>query len=111
MHKTVQAGEIHYGGAGWTVLSAGLVVLLFLGAAVLGVYLLFRKLTSVKSLLHLVTDAVQSAPAEVQDAVKAQIEERVASDETPFTEKHKAALAAFARKMGTFVVNMAAGQE
>jgi hypothetical protein len=111
MHKTVQAGEIHYGGAGWAVLSAGVMVLLFLGAAVLAIYVLFRRFTSLKSMLHLVTDAVQNAPAEVQTTVKAKIEERVDAEETPFTEQHKAALARFARRMGTFAVGALADRK
>ena len=105
VHKTIQAGSINYSGAGWAVLSAGVVVILFLGAGALGLYLLLRKITSLKSMLHLVTDAVQGTPAEVQDAVTTRIQERVADNATVFTERTKNGLAKFAKQMGNLAVS------
>lgn len=93
MHKEITAGSIHYGGAGWVVVSAALVVLLFLAAGVGVVYVATRNAAKFKNLLALVTSAVQQSPPEVREAVTAQIE--AATNGGGWDASHKQALAAW----------------
>lgn len=100
MHKEITAGSIHYGGAGWAVLAAGVVVLLFLGCGVAVVFMATRNAAKFKNLLALVTSAVQQAPPEVREAVSSQIEQAT-SNGGPWGAAHKEALAAFTRSVKT----------
>jgi hypothetical protein len=102
MHKDITAGTIHYGGAGWAVLAAGLVVLLFLGCGVAIVFVATRNAAKFKNLLTLVTSAVQQTSPEVREAVTSQIEQAT-SNGGPWGASHKDALAAFTRSVGTVV--------
>jgi hypothetical protein len=102
IHKTIQAGSIHYGGAGWVVLGVGVIVALFLVAGVGAFFVVTRSASKFKNLLTLVTSAVQQAPPEVQDEIKSQIEQAT-SNGGPWDHQHKQALADFARAVGTFI--------
>lgn len=95
--KMIQAETINYGGGGWIVLGACLIIVIFLGAFGLLIRMLLRKNT----LLKLVTCAVAKAPAHVRRAIKAQVDEEV-SNGGKFRPTDKMDLSDFARKNGNF---------
>lgn len=99
--KSVQAENVTYGGAGWVVLGAGLIVTLFLAAGLLLLLVFVRRAKTNGNLLKLVTCAVQKTSPAVQERVKRQIEREVTNG-GPFKPRDKAALAHFTRENGTF---------
>lgn len=102
LHRDIQADTINYGGAGWAVAASSIMTVLFLGATLFCVWLLIRG-NKFKTLLTLVTRAVQKSP----DPVKAQVKEKVEEQVGPFKEfwpHDKQALARFTRLAGTFAM-------
>lgn len=104
-HKDIQAGTIKYGGAGWVVLAAAIIILIFTVPPLIVLYL-FIKGRSLKSLLGLVTTAIQNAPPEVGQAVKDQIKHET-SNGGPWGIKDKVALSMLTRKLGTYISDKA----
>lgn len=100
--KTIQAGTIKYGGAGWVVVGFAVAIILFLGIPILAAYLMLRRASTLKELLRLVTGAVNRADPEVQTAVKAEIENVIGDGTNNFGDWHKKALRKLTEKMGTF---------
>ena len=99
--KSVQAENVTYGGAGWVVLGAGLIVALFLAAGLLLLLTFIKRARTNGNLLKLITCAVQKTSPAVQERVKRQIEREVTNG-GPFKPRDKAALAQFTRENGTF---------
>ena|GEM_PF-5431899 len=99
--ESVQAENVTYGGAGWVVLGAGLIVALFLAAGLLLLLVFVKRAKTNGNLLKLVTCAVQKMSPDVQREVKRQIECEV-TNSGPFKPRDKAALAQFTRENGTF---------
>jgi hypothetical protein len=103
MHKEISAETINYGGAGWVVLGATAVVIVFLLAGI-GIVLIFvRNSFKLKGLLTLVTSAIQNSPSYACNKVKAEIEKQTENG-GPFGLKHKKMLREFTEKVGTFAV-------
>ena len=99
--ESVQAENVTYGGAGWVVLGAGLIVALFLAAGLLLLLTFIKRARTNGNLLKLITCAVQKTSPAVQERVKRQIEREVTNG-GPFKPRDKAALAQFTRENGTF---------
>lgn len=90
------SGTIKYGGAGWVAIGGALMTSLFLGFALLVVYMLFRSRTNS---LQLVTSAVQESNPETRKQVKESIN-YMTSNGGPHGIKHKKALSKFVKRNG-----------
>lgn len=97
-NQDIQAESIRYGGAGWVVLGACLIIIIFLSAFGLLIYYLLKRKNA---LLALVTCAISKTAPEVRKAIKAQIKEE-ALNGGEFSPDHKSELSKFTKKMGTF---------
>jgi len=99
--KKIQAETINYGGGGWIVLGACLIIIIFLSAFGITLYLLVKK----TNLLKLVTCAVSKTSDHTRRAVKEQVEKEVRNGGS-FKPRHQVELADFAKKCGTFAENV-----
>lgn len=98
--KSVQAGIINYGGAGWVVIGTGVMALIFVGAGLLLILAFIRRGNMLTMLTHAVKNVGQDSPDTVSK-IKRELKTCVALGY--YCEKDRKNLGHFARKRGTFV--------